>query len=169
MHLYLITLIFLLVASCGGQEIKLFQEGKSLEEKGEKTKALYFYELSLRENPDYEPVLKRMGLLLAESTQSQATALFYLEKYALNHREDLEVKRELFRLYLATGYEKEALLIIEEVRFLGKKEVLDFFESTYLCLTRTAKQKDYLKTLETSSLAEDPYYAPWIRSCANKI
>jgi len=159
----------MLVAGCGGQEIKLFHEGKSWEEKGEKTKALYFYELSLRENPNYEPVLKRMGLLLAESRQSQATSLFYLEKYYLAHKEDLEVKRELFRLYLTTGYEKEALQILEEIRFQGPKEALDFFESTYLCLTRTNKQKDYLKTLETSPLAADPYYAPWIRSCETKI
>ncbi len=166
---FLIAFSLQLVASCGGKEIALFHEGKAWEEKGEKTKALYFYELSLRQNADYEPVLKRMGLLLAESPRSRATALYYLEKYETNHKEDTEVKRELFRLYLTTGYEKEALQIIEEIRFQGNKEVLEFFESTYLCLTRNTKQKDYLKVLELSPLAADPYYAPWVRTCESKI
>ncbi len=168
MKFFLLAFSLLLAVQCGGQEIKLFHEGKAWEEKGEKTKALYYYELSLRENPDYEPVLKRMGLLLAESRQSQATSLFYLEKYFAAHKEDIEVKRELFRLYLTTGYEKEALQILEEIRFQGSTDILEFFESSYLCLTRNTKQKDYLKTLEASPLASDPYYAPWIRSCEAK-
>ncbi|GEM_PF-1933574 len=169
MKLFLLSLSVLLVANCGGKEIKLFQEGKSFEEKGEKTKALYYYELSLRENPEYEPVLKRMGLLLAESPKARATSIYYLEKFYQAHKEDTEVKRELFRLYLSTGYEKEALQILEEIRFQGNKLVLDFFESSYLCLTKTTKQKDYLKTLELSPLASDPYYAPWVKTCENKI
>ncbi|TGN17669.1 tetratricopeptide repeat protein [Leptospira idonii] len=166
---FLLALSALLVASCAEKEKKLFQEGKFWEEKGEKTKALYYYELSLRENSDYPPVLKRMGLLLAESGGSTATSLYYLEKYYKTHKEDQDIQRELFRLYLTTGYEKEALQILEEVRFLGKKEVADFFESTYLCLTRNYKQKDYLQALETNILSNDPYYAPWVRACESKI
>ncbi|WP_109019560.1 tetratricopeptide repeat protein [Leptospira kobayashii] len=169
MKFFQIALIALLVASCGGKEKALFQEGKSWEAQGEKTKALYFYEQSLRENPDYEPVLKRMGLLLAESPRSVATSLFYLEKYYKTHKDDPEIQRELFRLLLTTGYEKEALQILEEMRFEGKKEIVDFFESTYLCLTRNYKQKDYLKLLEISPLSGDPYYAPWVRACEAKI
>ncbi|MCW7493716.1 tetratricopeptide repeat protein [Leptospira sp. 2 VSF19] len=166
--IFLLTFASLLVVNCGRKERSLFEEGKKWEMVGEKTKALYYYELSLRENPDYDPVLKRMGLLLAESNQSIATAIFYLEKYHKQKKDDTEVQRELFRLYLTTGYEKEALEILEEIRFQGKKETLEFFETTYLCLTRGFKQKEYLLALEKSPLAGDPYYAPWVRACETK-
>ncbi|TGK87836.1 tetratricopeptide repeat protein [Leptospira noumeaensis] len=166
--IFLLTFAAVLVVNCGRKERSLFEEGKKWEMVGEKTKALYYYELSLRENPDYDPVLKRMGLLLAESNQSIATAIFYLEKYHKQKKDDTEVQRELFRLYLTTGYEKEALEILEEIRFQGKKETLEFFETTYLCLTRGFKQKDYLLTLEKSPLSGDPYYAPWVRACETK-
>ncbi|GBF49757.1 hypothetical protein LPTSP4_12760 [Leptospira ryugenii] len=165
MRLLFIIYFAFLVFSCSGKEAKLYHEGKSYEESGEKTKALYYYELSLRENPDYLPVLKRMGLLLAESAEARATSLFYLEKYHEAEKEDLEVNRELFRLYLSSGYEKEALQILEEIRFQGKQNELSFFESTYFCLTKPNKQKDFLKVLEESPLANDPYYAPWVRTC----
>ncbi|MDF3822009.1 tetratricopeptide repeat protein [Leptospira sp. 96542] len=165
---FLLTFILMLVVTCSPKERTLFDEGKKWEEQGEKTKALYYYELSLRENQEFEPVLKRMGLLLAESNQSMATAIFYLEKYHRTKKNDLEVQRELFRLYLTTGYEKEALEILEEIRFQGKKEAVEFFETTYLCLTRPYKQKDYLTNLEKSPLASDPYYAPWVRACETK-
>ncbi|MCZ8343191.1 MAG: tetratricopeptide repeat protein [Leptospira sp.] len=165
---FLLIFFALLVVTCGKPEKTLFETGKKYEDSGEKTKALYYYELSLRENSDYEPVLKRMGLLLAESREAVATALFYLEKYHKLNKEDLEVQRELFRLYLFTNYEKEALEILEEMRFQGKKEAMEFFEATYLCLTRGSRQKEYLATLMANPLAGDPYYAPWVRSCEEK-
>ncbi|ABZ94781.1 Hypothetical protein LBF_2288 [Leptospira biflexa serovar Patoc strain 'Patoc 1 (Ames)'] len=165
---FLLILSFLLVVNCGRKERTLFEEGKKWEMVGEKTKALYYYELSLRENPEYDPVLKRMGLLLADSVESIATAIFYLENYHRQKKDDTEVQRELFRLYLTTGYEKEALEILEEIRFQGKKETLEFFEASYLCLTRGGKQKEYLQSLEKSPLSGDPYYAPWVRACETK-
>jgi tetratricopeptide (TPR) repeat protein len=168
LHFFLLIFFSLLVVTCAPREKTLFETGKDFEDRGEKTKALYYYELALRENEEYEPVLKRMGLLLAESTESVATALFYLEKYHRQNKDDLEIQRELFRLYLTANYEKEALEILEEMRFQGKKEALEFFEVTYLCLTRGSKLKEYLATLVKNPLALDPYYAPWVRACEEK-
>lgn len=158
----------LLVVHCAPKEERLYLEGKSYEELGEKTKALYYYELALRENPDFSPVLKQMGLLLAESRASQATAIFYLEKYDRVEKRDLDVQRELFRLYLTNGYEKEALEILEDLRTVGKTEAFSFFEATYNCLTRPTREKENLQVLQKSPLSSDPYYAPWVRACETK-
>ncbi len=145
------------------------KEGENWESKGEKTRALYQYELSLRENPDYALAQKKMGLLLAESPFSTATAIYYLEKFYQGAKTDGEVNRELFRLYLATGYEKEALALLEDIRNQGKTEQAEFWESAFLCLSKLGKPKEALKKMEESPLAQDPYYSPWTQTCQKSL
>jgi len=161
--------LLLLGTNCLKREEKYTLEGIRWEEKGEKTRALYQYELALRENPSYSEAQKRMGLLLAESPDSVATAIFYLEKYFESVKSEMRVNRELFRLYLSTGYEKEASMLLEELRFQGKESTAQFWEWNYLCHTKGPRPKDILQKLETSPEAQDPYYAPWIRTCAKSL
>lgn len=145
------------------------REGEFWEKKGEKTRALYQYELSLRENPDYAEAQKRMGLLLAESPFSTATSIYYLEKYYQVTKSDNEVNRELFRLYLSTGYEKEALSLLEDLRIQGKTDQIEFWESAYNCLSKLGKPKEALKKMEDSPLSSDPYYSPWTWACQKSL
>lgn len=74
---------------------------------GRKNKALYYYELSLRENPEYDPVLKRMGLLLADSVESIATAIFYLEKYHRQKKTTRKYKENSSASILPQGMKKK--------------------------------------------------------------
>lgn len=56
-------------------------------------------------------------------------------------KDDTEVQRELFRLYLTTGYEKEALEILEEIRFQGKKKLWNFLKPPTFALREGSNRK----------------------------
>ena len=136
-------LLFLLFYNCS-KEVSYMKKALEYESLGKNNEAIYYYSLSLKENKDYFPANKSLGILLSQKVESHDVASHYLE-LAYKEKKEEEILFRLLDLYLLHSQTDKYKLIKNEIP-LEKKE---FIEDVFSCLKNTEDSPNIAKKIST--------------------
>jgi hypothetical protein len=137
-------ILFILFFNCS-KEVSYMKKALEYESLGKKNEAIYYYSLSLKENKEYFPANKSLGILLSKKVESQDVASHYLE-VAYKEKKEEEILLRLVDLYLLHSQVDKYKQIKNEIP-IDKKE---FIEDVYSCLKNNEDSINSAKKISTN-------------------
>lgn len=160
---FLLSLFVFVPIACNAER-SLYNKGLEEEQQGRFSEAIYYYELSLKENSEFIDSHRRIGSLLAKHPESWGVAIWHLEKALAQSPKDKKLRLELSLLYLAN---EKWMDFEKQLSFWNTNGEKDFFlglSALYNCETKTTKLQSFSDTVQSMEFI--PEF--WKSRCQNK-
>ncbi len=132
---------------------------------GNTIRALYRYEVILKDDPQNATAHKKIGFILSQNPESRGVAIYHLETSLQIDPTDEDTRKELFLLYLASEHYEEARRLLAYWKIRENLEIYNDLESLLSCELGIGKANLLRKTVDESRILPEI----WKKKCETKL